>query len=114
MKPMNVMNKKSPLISALIVILAFLFSFGATAQGRGIKWAAQGSSYYKIEKNEIVRYTLPGNEPKVIVTAQLLTPEGTSVPLKISYYTFSSDDQKVLLFTNTKRVWRLNSKGDYW
>ena len=114
MKPMNALNKKSPLLLALIILLAFLFSLGAAAQGRGIKWATQGSSYYKIEKNEIVRYTLPENEAKVIVTSQQLTPQETTVPLKISYFTFSSDNQKVLLFTNTKRVWRLNSKGDYW
>jgi dipeptidyl-peptidase-4 len=34
--------------------------------------------------------------------------------LQVSYYSFSEDQKKVLIFTNTKRVWRLNTKGDYW
>jgi dipeptidyl-peptidase 4 len=34
--------------------------------------------------------------------------------LKIASYTFSDDRKKILVFTNTQRVWRLNTKGDYW
>ena len=29
-------------------------------------------------------------------------------------FTFSTDGQRVLLYTNSKRVWRQNTKGDYW
>jgi dipeptidyl-peptidase-4 len=50
----------------------------------------------------------------VILTRQQLTPAGSTNPLQFSYYNFSGDQQKVLIFTNTKRVWRLNTKGDYW
>lgn len=64
--------------------------------------------------NELVRYTLPDNKHEVVFTKQQLTPADDSKPIQISYYSFSEDQQKLLLFTNTKRVWRLNSKGDYW
>jgi dipeptidyl-peptidase-4 len=57
---------------------------------------------------------MPENTGKVIVTKQQLTPQGATAPLRISYFSFTADEQKVLLFTNTKRVWRLNTKGDYW
>ena len=30
------------------------------------------------------------------------------------YIIFSSDSKKVLLFTNTAKVWRHNTRGDYW
>ena len=37
-------------------------------------------------------------------------------PEEFSEYFLGSgnDQQKVLLFTNTKKVWRLNTRGDYW
>jgi dipeptidyl-peptidase-4 len=65
-------------------------------------------------KNEIVQYSLPGNEFKVLVSKQQLTPQGSTTPLKLSFYTFTADQQKALLFTNTQKVWRLRTKGDYW
>lgn len=115
MKTSNTPDRKKSVITALLIPLMMLVLIPwVSAQSRGIKWATQGSSYYRIEKNEIVQYTLPLNEGKVIVTSQQLTPQGSSAPLKVSFYAFSEDNRKVLLFTNTKRVWRLNTKGDYW
>jgi len=100
----------------IILISCLITGLGATGfgQGRGIKWAKQGSDYYKIEKSEIVRYTLPSSEGKVIVSKQQLTPEGNDTPLKISWFAFSDDEQKLLVFTNTKKVWRISTRGDYW
>ena len=98
------------LITAVIMFVTLV----ASSQIGDIRWSADGNSYYRIEKNELVQYTLPDNKPAVILSKQQLTPAGDTSPLQFSYYSFSSDQQKVLLFTNTKRVWRLNSKGDYW
>jgi dipeptidyl-peptidase-4 len=98
----------------LFLLLTLFFSLPAGAQSRGIKWSIDGNSYFRVEKNEIVQYTLPENLAKTIVTKEQLTPKGSANPLRLSYYTFSSDQQKVLLFTNTKKVWRINTKGDYW
>jgi len=98
----------------LVCIMAIMISFNAVGQGRGIKWATEGNSYYRIEKNEIVQYMLPENVAKVIITKEQLTPKEAKTPLKVSYFAFSGDQQKVLVFTNTKKVWRINSRGDYW
>ena len=96
-------------------MLILFFSLNAVSQrGGGIKWSDDGNSYYRVVKDEVVQYTLPKNETKTIITKQQLTPQGSSTSLKLSYYTFTSDQQKALLFTNTKQVWRLKSKGDYW
>ena len=103
-----------PVASLFLLILFVLVHTAAFPQGRGIKWSKTGSSYYKIEKSEIVEYTLPANEPKVIVSKKQLTPEGAENPLKISWFSLSEDGKRILIFTNTKRVWRLNTKGDYW
>ena len=98
----------------IITVLILFASLNASSQVGDIRWSVDGNSYYRVEKNELVQYTLPENKPVVVLSKQQLTPAGSQNPLQFSYYSFSGDQQKVLLFTNTKRVWRLNSRGDYW
>lgn len=103
---------KKNIFSFLLTICLLLTFYNSNAQG--IKWANDGNSYYRFIKNELVQYTLPENQPKVVITSQQLTPKGRKTPISVEFYSFSDDQQKMLLFTNTQRVWRLNSKGDYW
>ncbi|MCY2937113.1 MAG: DPP IV N-terminal domain-containing protein [Planctomycetota bacterium] len=49
-----------------------------------------------------------------IVTAEKLIPATAKSPLRIDDYTFSKDQDLLLLFTNSARVWRRNTRGDYW
>jgi len=109
-----ILKSKTGLKAFVISVLVLFVSQIASSQGGDIKWSVDGNSYYRLEKNELVLYTLPDNKPLVILSKQQLTPTESTNPLQISYYSFSSDQQKVLLFTNSKRVWRLNSRGDYW
>lgn len=101
-------------IKLFLLSLLIFITLLANSQVADIHWSADGNSYYRVEMNELVRYTLPDNKHEVIITRQQLTPKDETKPLQISYYSFSEDQQKMLLFTNTKRVWRLNSRGDYW
>jgi dipeptidyl-peptidase 4 len=98
---------------ALSIMILFI-SFTVKSQIGDVHWSVDGNSYYRIEKNELVQYTLPDNKPAVILSKQQLTPSGSTSPLQVSNYSFSTDQQKVLIFTNTKKVWRLNTRGDYW
>ena len=98
----------------LVLIVALFFATGSYAQQSGTKWSKDGNSYYQVEKGDLVRYLLPGKEPVVEIPKDSFKPEGASKPLKFNNYWFSQDEQKLLLFTNTRKVWRLNTKGDYW
>ncbi len=101
-------------VNAFKILATFcFFALGLNTEAQ-VNWANDGVSYFKSEKNQLVKYTLPGNEMKIIISKEQLTPAGRSEPLTIAHFSFSSDQQKALLFTNTQRVWRLNSKGDYW
>ncbi|WP_338358560.1 S9 family peptidase [Yeosuana marina] len=102
--------KLNTFLTALFFVLISLQVF---SQG-GFKWSNDGNSYYRIVNNNIVLYSLPSNDSKVLVSKEQLTPVGSEKPLEVSYFNISDDEQKVLLFTNTKRVWRINTKGDYW
>ena len=97
-------------LSILFGIL--LFSIRLFAQD--IHWTAEGNGFFNLEKGQIVKTALPGMEKTVAITAAQLTPAGQSQALKIKSFQFSEDQQKVLIFTNTRRVWRYETKGDYW
>lgn len=110
----NIVKKRMGLKVFVISVMILFITLIASSQVGDIRWSIDGNSYYRVEKNELVQYTLPDNKPAVVLSKLQLTPEGNKNPLQFSFYSFSEDQQRVLLFTNTKRVWRLNSKGDYW
>ena len=51
---------------------------------------------------------------EVLADAALLTPSGAAAPLTVASYAWSRDRRQALLFTNTRKVWRENTRGDYW
>ena len=108
---MKNVKKSLNIFKILAFICFFFFNFNGEAQ---VNWTNDGRSYYKLEKNQLLTYTLPNHDTKTVITKEQLTPADTSEPLNVDHFSFSSDQQKVLLFTNTKKVWRLNTKGDYW
>lgn len=73
-----------------------------------------GHSFYRAEKSGIVQYTLPEMSRKIIVDSAALTPAEAKSPLPIRSFAFSDDGNKVLVYNNTRRVWRTDSRGDYW
>lgn len=96
------------------ILLFLLISLSAINLQAQINWTNDGDSFFSLERGQLVTYTLPDRDVKIVISEKQLTPQGQSEPLQISHFSFSADQQKVLLFTNTSRVWRLNTKGDYW
>ncbi len=64
--------------------------------------------------SDIVRYDAATGARSVLVTAHQLTPPGGTKGLAIADYAWSPDSKRLLIFTNTARVWRDNTRGDYW
>lgn len=62
---------------------------------------------------DIVRREVDGSS-SIMVSARELTPPGESQPLSVDEYQWSADLNLVLIYTNSKRVWRDNTRGDYW
>lgn len=86
------------------------------------QWFDGGASYLLVEpvtagsdQVNVVRYdSATGKKRDVLITPAQLTPAGATAPLEIEHLSWSDDGQRVLVFTNTHRVWRTNSRGDYW
>ncbi len=86
-----------------------------------IKWFGTGDFYTVLEKSDsvkggrnIVKYNTLSGDKSILVNAKKFIPVGTDKPLRFSGYTWSDDLSKLLIFTNTQRVWRANTRGDYW
>jgi dipeptidyl-peptidase-4 len=84
-----------------------------------VTWIENGESYIVIERNEdgvneLVRYTTASQEKSIFVSAAQLQPQKAGQALYIEDFSLSNDESKVLIFTNSRRVWRSNTKGDYW
>lgn len=85
--------------------------------GRKIQWIEDGEAYIIIEKSksgddELVRYESATQKGAVYVASENLKAGDAS--LSIESFSLSPDGSKVLVFTNSSRVWRTNTKGDYW
>jgi dipeptidyl-peptidase 4 len=83
-------------------------------------WLPDGTAYSILEKttdgsggSEIARYDAATGARTVLVPASRLVAPGAT-PFDIDEYAWSNDGRKLLIFTNTKKVWRVNTRGDYW
>lgn len=56
----------------------------------------------------------PAGEPKILVSAEQLIPSVGEKPLVVEEFQWSRDLDVVLLYTNSVKVWRRNTRGDYW
>jgi dipeptidyl-peptidase-4 len=98
----------------LALFLLFFLQNKAEAQRGRTNWAKDGYHFYQIEGGGIDELDARDVSKKTaIITREMLTPQGGS-PLQVSGFSFSADGSKILIFTNTKRVWRYNTRGDYW
>ncbi|MEM9209093.1 MAG: DPP IV N-terminal domain-containing protein [Pseudomonadota bacterium] len=100
-----------------------------------IKWLEDGSGYTMLEtiagydedspdldedgeelepEKDIVLYDPATGDRSVLVSAETLVPEDADRSLTIDNYAWSDDRSKLLIYTNSQRVWRAKSRGDYW
>ena len=64
--------------------------------------------------SEIARYDAVTGTRTVLLESSRLLPPGRKTPLSIDDYAWAADGKRLLIFTNTEKVWRDNTRGDYW
>ncbi|MBU2675991.1 MAG: S9 family peptidase [Gammaproteobacteria bacterium] len=100
-----------------------------------VRWLDDGSGYTALETveayedaeleldelgeeinpyREIVQYDPLTLERTVLVSLSQLTPEGADQALAVDDYQWSDDNSKLLIYSNSRKVWRQRSRGDYW
>ena len=85
------------------------------------RWLDGGDAYTTLEPSDavddaqdIVRYETSSGRRDILVSATRLVPEGGDTALGIDDYIWSGDRERLPIFTNAQRVWRRNTRGDYW
>src|SRR5215470_4562772 len=85
------------------------------------RWLGKGEAYTTLEKSsaaagasDLVRYDTETGKREILIAAADLTPKGAEKPLAIEDYAWSPDANQVLIYTNSHKVWRANTRGDYW
>ncbi len=91
----------------------------ATQQFGPARWL-DGAHYATLEPKpgtkvlELVRYDAVSGERTLLVTAAMLWVEARGDALKIEDYAFSPDKTQLLVFCDSERVWRQNTRGEYY
>ncbi len=96
---------------------------GSLIQTRGsgaMSWLKDGERYSRIEPDsekkgfDIVAYNARDNKREVIVPSSMFVNKETGRHIPIRSFQWSNDNDKILIFNNTRRVWRYDTRGDYW
>jgi dipeptidyl-peptidase 4 len=72
------------------------------------------AAYPNTEARDIVRYETESGARTVLVSASRLIPAPDEKALRIDDYAWAKDDKRLLIYTNSAKVWRQNTRGDYW
>jgi len=98
-----------------ILIIFICVAQFAMAQNRGkINWTADGNAYTKVKEGNIIQVDPVTEEETIVVGKAKMTDPATGKALVPQSYEFNDNYTKVLVFTNTVKVWRYNTMGDYW
>ena len=90
-----------------------------TEGGGSVNWMKDGEHYSKIERNaagglDVMAYSAKDNSKEVLIPADKLVNPETGKPIRVRSFAFSEDNSQVLIYTNTRQVWRMDTRGDYW
>ena len=92
----------------------------ASRSFQGGQWADAGPVIQYIEQEgageatHLMSFNLETDERMRLIDGTTLQAEDVGRLIEIEGYTYSSDGKKVLIYTDSERVWRANTKGYYY
>jgi dipeptidyl-peptidase-4 len=100
-----------------IVLIFLLFAQTIFAQNtiniNRLNWLPESHSFWVNERDNIAVYDAKKlSENKIVLTKDQMKASGFQG--KIEKLVWNKSQDKVLIYTNSKKVWRANTKGDYW
>jgi dipeptidyl-peptidase-4 len=85
------------------------------------RWIRGGAAYTTLEDapgaagaKDIVEYDTASGKRAILVSHTQLTAPKAEKPLTVEDYRWDKDANRLLIYTASKKVWRTNSRGDYW
>ena len=81
--------------------------------GGGLSWF-DGDHYYKYDQVkggvELAKYNMANDQRTVLIPASMLINPTTGRQFAVRNIIWSEDGERVLIYTNTKRVWRYEQR----
>ena len=78
-----------------------------------LQWLPKSHDFWVNDKNNIYVYNADDlASKKLVLSADQVSASGLTT--RIESIVWNSDKKKILIYTNSKRVWRANTMGDYW
>lgn len=94
--------------------------FGEKSVGM-FQWSNRTPTYFTLDTakdgakgRDLVRNDLAQGTQEIVVPGSAFVPAGQEDPIAVESLQFSADESKILIFNNSQRVWRQNTRGDYW
>ncbi len=102
-------------LKVYLMSMVFMVSsqFSNAQFGKTTAWRQDGNAYYRMKNGEIIRVSLPDKTETVVARDQNILIDGKRIT-EIQSLAASNNDQIILLFTNSKKVWSYRTRGDYW
>ncbi len=102
-----------------LTVEAIFGSHEFTSDLVSLRWMSDGRHYTVLESSasgasDLFRVEARSGDRELLVRGTSLVPRGGTSPIRIEQYSFSPDGTKLLIFTNSVRVWRQNTKGEYY
>ena len=101
----------------LTILLLVALNTGLTiAQipGRQMHWSADGNAYATADSNGLTTTHVRTGRKTTLIAKEKLHRPGSAQVMSVTDFAFTPDSTRVLIFTNTARVWRYNTRGDYY
>jgi len=102
------------MLRSLFLFSSLILFCQLTWAQENIYWSKDGNAYYQVKDAGIIQVALPGNQETTLVAKEKLVPAGQTRPLAIKKFVLSDNNQELLIYTNSKKVWRYETRGDYW
>jgi dipeptidyl-peptidase-4 len=103
MKPFN----------TLVILFSLLIFHADTLQAQSkTQWSADGTGIFSLNKNALVKTDVLTGDVDTIIGALILNK--ADLFKEMDDYKWNEKTRQLLVFANTERVWRYNTKGDYW
>lgn len=109
---MHHIKLRTLLLQLLLLVFSTTVTFAQGSQNR--QWLKAGSAYVQAEQGQLVKYNLTDGSSSIYLEQAALVPAGKTESLKVRSFALAADEQKVLIYTNTQKVWRYDTRGDYW
>ena len=97
----------------LLVVFVVISHLAVAQFWQVAQWTDDGNAIYQNREGAIVKTDIKTQVETTVISKALLTT-ATGKTLTPAAFAFNSDKTKLLVFTNTAKVWRYNTKGDYW